>query len=829
MLGRDGEIDLVILNTKTSGDQTREVSIVVPCFVKSVQEGDEGQWTAHYNDEISNGVVITQLLPIFEATEGGYMRLQGETGKAKFCRLIMAVEGIGFLAGRKVKVMWTKSSPQGANHHSATGDGANLLLSRGLVDSVVTGGELASYNSNIHHLFRPSTTTSCTGGGCVEVEFIFKPKGNRMKIEAAVRSDTLPFGMGIEYRELVSFPFLGVLTSGTYISKWAGAGTLLVWGGLILWHWVGLFTAIAVGICLRRAKQRRKVGTRSDGGDHPSERENRPASLKGTKKPILIAVTGLLLGVGFANIFLGGGFDSLLKPIATNHMTTTTTTTTILKSSEHAESAPFLFEEKIDELRGSKGGKDGQVDEQEESMAASVPGFLLVKQVGFTSGALLAIGSGAVAALSVTTLSTAVIFAPIFSLSAIYTCLSQPLEQSREMSFKKLPHVVHGDVGGGLGDGDIPGSEAVVAMSDGPLVFQVSFLASDNIVSTITHYKSDGLLAQKQKDDGMFFHVDSSVNPGKLDVETLLRVTDHHTAKENHHPSRHNIVVDDGVSLTAVKRKSALSFVNSNFYPFQQSASWRSSAVTGGGGVKASLGSSVITSQPLGICGPSDGIYDVMLSRSFTEDDKRGVEEPLRDSRSFISTVGVKLSAVENGGGSWDDVTEARKLAFEHFRRPPIVIGNALKSKNIWSDEKSADFSNDSVGVGVGVGGKDQATTMGVRQALLPPQLEVLSFQFWTNGELSRVGGGRGRESDNKGMMFNSAYIRIENIEVGLHAKPKIADLKWILKPHKVISIREVNMDFSEIVNSSDDDKKEEETTTVEIKPRQIKAYRLSF
>ena len=72
ILGRDGEIDLLIFNSMINrgSKSTRSVSIVVPCFVKSVAAGEEGEWLAFYDDDISTSVVTSQLLPIFVSGGG---------------------------------------------------------------------------------------------------------------------------------------------------------------------------------------------------------------------------------------------------------------------------------------------------------------------------------------------------------------------------------------------------------------------------------------------------------------------------------------------------------------------------------------------------------------------------------------------------------------------------------------------------------------------------------------------------------------------------------------------------------------------------------------
>ena len=100
-------------------------------------------------------------------------------------------------------------------------------------------------------------------------------------------------------------------------------------------------------------------------------------------------------------------------------------------------------------------------------------------------------------ALDVVNVASMVAFSPVFVISAIYTCLASPLDQSRDVLLN-IESSISGDEKGG--------QQILAAMSDGPLVFQVSHIAADNIVSSVIYYKDDGLLADED-DDGLYFEV----------------------------------------------------------------------------------------------------------------------------------------------------------------------------------------------------------------------------------------------------------------------------------------------------------------------------------
>ena len=199
---------------------------------------------------------------------GNSMRLKGERGKANVCRLVMAVE-VGEMEGRRVRVEWVEWGGRHEEGGDEEGEGGttaeggesdtrrddSYLIGRGLATDIVTTRDLArrakAEGGKVSHVFKPEPTP---GGdqeteaeaeikASVEIIHTSTPKdglGGVISSVATLRTSTSSSAIQITYRQFLVFPGLGTVSSGAYVQKWAGIGAYRVWGGWLVFYYVGV-------------------------------------------------------------------------------------------------------------------------------------------------------------------------------------------------------------------------------------------------------------------------------------------------------------------------------------------------------------------------------------------------------------------------------------------------------------------------------------------------------------------------------------------------------------------------------------------------------------
>ena len=100
-----------------------------------------------------------------------------------------------------------------------------------------------------------------------------------------------------------------------------------------------------------------------------------------------------------------------------------------------------------------------------------------------------------------------------------------------------------------------------------------------------------------------------------------------------------------------------------------------------------------------------------------------------------------------------------------------------------------------------------------------------MTIQFWTSSELEVTDTTADKTSNGGEITFDSVFARIQNTDIG--GQPVKADLKYLLKPHRVVAVEEVWLDFS--VMDSNVDRTSIEGTEVIIGPGEVVALKMTY
>ena len=183
-------------------------------------------------------------------------------------------------------------------------------------------------------------------------------------------------------------------------------------------------------------------------------------------------------------------------------------------------------------------------------------------------------------------------------------------------------------------------------------------------------------------------------------------------------------VIDDGVTPMSHSYRWD-SPASGNYLPLSHSASW-------------GLGLTLIAGQPLGVCGLSTGSFEVMISRSLSGDDGKGLGEGLGKGRRASAVLGVIIG--EEGEAGNRGLVEARSIASANFRKAPVIVGSATTKSHApvgaekFSPPPGGGLPLSQRGSVLGVAGE---TSHPVNPSNWP--LEIVSFQSWSPSELSFI------------------------------------------------------------------------------------------
>ena len=324
-------------------------------------------------------------------------------------------------------------------------------------------------------------------------------------------------------KKYVAFPHLSKLGgsggSGAYVMKWSGFSLKPLFLDWLMFYAIGIAIAVAAQLGWRSLKKKRKATTTTRTRTFVSA--------------IISLLLALLIGSLFSATFNKGSLDPFLSPVET-HMS---------EEQNHVD-APFLFT------------KDELVDTAKTYN--SIPGVLVVKELGVTLGFLVYFFGGA---------ASAGVFGPVVVLCAVRHNLANPKEQSRYMD---------------LSLGDNAGSTLLAVMSDGPLAFQTTYLAADNSIVTMTKYRN-GLDVMPVKPGGKRQFVETEVDAG-VEMDTDV-VAVYESVGRDVVKGTSSLVVDDGLTLESALYDTMVG-ASSNYVPVVGggAVAWRALGRSGGGG-----------------------------------------------------------------------------------------------------------------------------------------------------------------------------------------------------------------------------------------------------
>ena len=127
--------------------------------------------------------------------------------------------------------------------------------------------------------------------------------------------------------------------------------------------------------------------------------------------------------------------------------------------------------------------------------------------------------------------------------------------------------------------------------------------------------------------------------------------------------------------MTVVKKQYDSYFpTSSNYMPMPFAAGWRRTR-----GNEKSGKMTVIGGQALGACGFKEDLVEVMVSRSLSGDDEKGMGEALVEERSTSVLLAVLLGEERGRDGQGGGFGKSRDVGSSNFRKAVIVVGSGIE------------------------------------------------------------------------------------------------------------------------------------------------------
>ena len=211
------------------------------------------------------------------------------------------------------------------------------------------------------------------------------------------------------------------------------------------------------------------------------------------------------------------------------------------------------------------------------------------------------------------------------------------------------------------------------SISDGMIAFQASIMVADGVVLNLVHYKN-GLGMNEGKGLSAYTYLETEVSVApRIDSEVVIQYKSSGKVSEGGlgawwRGETREFLVDDG--LTISKKDYDSNFpTSSNYMPLSFSAGWRAregkSSHLPAEGENKGYGMTIVGGQALGVCGFEDDLIEVMVSRSLSGDDQKGMGEALVEDRRTSALVAVLLGnekdISQGGGETYDEVFEREK------------------------------------------------------------------------------------------------------------------------------------------------------------------------